>query len=79
MSQYKVIKLFADLQDSNHEYNVGDVFPRNGKTVSDARIAELSSENNARGVPLIQLVEGKKKEEAPKSTSAKAKARKKTK
>lgn len=79
MSQYKVIKLFADLQDSNHEYNVGDVFPRNGKTVSDARIAELSSENNARGVPLIQLVEGQKKEEAPKSTSAKAKARKKTK
>lgn len=79
MSQYKVIKLFADLQDSNHEYNVGDVFPRNGKTVSDARIAELSSENNARGIPLIQLVEGQKKEEAPKSTSAKAKARKKTK
>ena len=38
---YKVIKLFADLQDNNHVYEVGDIFPREGLKVSEARLAEL--------------------------------------
>lgn len=54
---YKVIKLFADLQDNNHVYNIGDVFPRSGVEVTEERLAELASSNNKQGVPLIEKVE----------------------
>ena len=50
---YKVIKLFADLQDNNHVYNVGDTYPRKGVSVTDARIAELAGNTNKQGTPLI--------------------------
>ena len=53
---YRVIKYFTDLQDDHHAYNVGDVFPRDGKKVTDARIAELASKANKQGVPLIEKV-----------------------
>ena len=53
---YKVIKYFADLQDKNHEYHVGDTFPREGLEVSKDRLAELAGSNNKQGVPLIELV-----------------------
>ena len=52
---YKVIHFFNDLQDFNHAYHVGDVYPRMGVRVSDARIAELSSSKNKQGKPLIAL------------------------
>lgn len=58
---YKVIKYFVDLQDSNYEYHAGDIFPRSGMTVSEDRLAELAGSENKQGVPLIQLVEPKKK------------------
>ena len=51
---FKVIKVFADLQDNNHVYNVGDVYPRKGLSVTDARIAELAGSTNKQGVPLIR-------------------------
>ena len=54
---YKVIKLFADLHDNNHVYNVGDAFPREGITVTEGRIAELAGSNNKQGVPLIAKIE----------------------
>lgn len=50
---YKVIVRFKDLKDNGHLYNVGDVYPRKGKRASKARIAELSSTENKRGVALI--------------------------
>lgn len=53
----KVIKYFTDLQDSNHEYNEGDVFPRKGKEVSEERLTELSTKNNRQGTPLIERVQ----------------------
>lgn len=64
---YKVIKRFHDLQDATktksgevyHEYNVGDVFPRDGVEVSKERLAELAGSDNKQGVPLIELVEEK--------------------
>ena len=56
---FKVIKLFADLQDGNHVYNVGDEDPRKGLKVTDGRIAELSGSNNKQGTPLIVAVEEK--------------------
>lgn len=53
---FKVIKFFTDLQDNNHPYQVGDIFPRPDMIVSKERIAELSSSKNARGVPLIEEI-----------------------
>lgn len=53
---YRVIAFFIDLQDGEHPYNVGDAFPREGRTVSEERIRELSGCNNKRRMPLIELV-----------------------
>ena len=58
---YKVIKSFTDLQDNNYAYYVGDTFPHNGVDVCDERIAELASDKNRRGVPLIEEVVEKPK------------------
>ena len=68
---YKAIKSFSDLQDNRHKYLVGDIFPRKGLSVSDERIAELSTNNNRRGEPMIaEVIEEKKKEEPkPKATT----------
>ena len=63
---YKVVKFFTDLQDNNHPYHEGDKFPREGVSASEERLAELASENNKRGVPLIA-------KETPKKTPAKRK------
>ena len=58
---YRVIKSFTDLQDNNYAYYVGDTFPRNGVEVGAERIAELSSDKNLQGVPLIEEVVEKPK------------------
>ena len=58
---YKVIKSFTDLQDNNYAYYVGDTFPRNGVEVDAERIAELSSDKNLQGVPLIEEIAEKPK------------------
>lgn len=52
---YKVIHRFTDLQDFNHLYNVGDLFPRIGMKVSQSRIDELASGKNKLKTPLIKL------------------------
>ena len=57
---YKVIHRFTDLQDFNHLYNVGDLFPRIGMKVSQARIDELASSKNKLKTPLIELEKDKK-------------------
>ena len=57
---YKVIHRFADLQDFNHLYNVGDLFPRIGMKVSQSRIDELASNKNKFKTPLIKLENDKK-------------------
>lgn len=59
---YQVIKFFTDLQDNDHEYREGDVFPREGIKVSKKRLKELSTEENLQGVPLIEFVEPEKRE-----------------
>ena len=65
---YKVIKSFTDLQDNNHAYYVGDTFPHNGVDVGSERIAELSSDKNLQGVPLIEeIVENPKRTRKKKS------------
>lgn len=52
---YKVIRYFTDAQDNEYAYNVGDVYPRKGHTVSKSRINDLLSGNNFQKVPLIAL------------------------
>jgi len=70
---YKVIEYFTDLQDNSYIYNPGDEFPREGLTVSDARLKELSGKNNKQGKPLIEKV----KEESPKEEIEKVTSKKK--
>ena len=58
---YKVIKSFTDLQDNNYAYYVGDTFPHDGVDVDAERTAELASDKNRLGVPLIEEVAEKPK------------------
>ena len=60
---YKVLKYFTDLQDNGYPYNEGDIFPRDGLVVSEARLKELSSTRNRRKEVLIKLVEEEVQEE----------------
>lgn len=53
---YKVIRYFEDLQDNGYRYHEGDVFPRDGLSVSAARIKELSGSKNLQHTPLIKAV-----------------------
>lgn len=54
---YKAIERFKDLKDDRFLYDVGDKFPRKGKRVSKARLAELLGSDNRRGRPVIAEVE----------------------
>lgn len=54
---YKVIKSFSDLQDNGFVYEVGDVFPRLGKEITQERADELASKNNKRKEALIKYIE----------------------
>ena len=79
---YKVLEAFTDIQDNNHIYRTGDTFPRDGVVASKERLAELYSDNNKRGIPLIEYVEEKPKPEKktagrPKSKKTPAKTAKK--
>ena len=58
---YRVVHKFYDLQDNNHAYSVGDTFPHNGVGVDAERIAELASDKNRLGVPLIEEIAEKPK------------------
>ena len=50
---YTVIHDFADLQDGEHIYRVGDSFPRSGVKPTSGRIVELLSNGNRIGTALI--------------------------
>lgn len=62
---YKVLAYFTDLQDNNHPYDEGDIFPRDGLSVSENRLQELSSTQNRRKIKLIELVEDKQEPPKP--------------
>ena len=64
---YKVLAYFTDLQDNGHPYNEGDTFPRDGLTVTQARLNELSSTRNRRKIKLIELVEDKEEQKYTKT------------
>ena len=60
---YKVIHYFEDMQDRNHPYNEGDIFPRDGYSVSEERIKELLSDRNRQHKPLIVFAENEPQKE----------------
>ncbi len=53
---YRVITNFVDLQDNNRLYRSGDVYPRNGITVSEKRLNELLTDKNRKHTPVIEVV-----------------------
>ena len=57
----RVVHKFYDLKDNNHAYSVGDTFTHNGVEVGAERIAELASDKNRLGVPLIEEIVEKPK------------------
>ena len=57
---YKTVKAFRDLK-TNLVYAVGDTFPHNGVDADAERIAELASDKNRLGVPLIEEIAPKPK------------------
>ena len=65
---HKVIRKFFDLQDNDHMYSEGDIFPHNNMEVGQERIEELLSNRNKMGVPLIEEIEEKPKRGRKKKT-----------
>ena len=55
--KYIVLSEFADLQDEEHVYGIGDEYPRKGYSPSAERVDELSTWKNLLHKPLIQKVE----------------------
>ena len=53
---HRVLKYFTDIQDNGFAYHEGDIFPREGITVSKERLKELSSSANRRKMPVIEEV-----------------------
>ena len=70
---YKVVRYFEDMQDNRHPYKVGDTYPRKGFEPDAARILELSTDANRRGVALIEEVQSEKAlEDVPKKRGRKS-------
>ena len=68
---YRVIEYFEDLQDNRRPYNVGDVFPKGNKKVTEQRLNELATDKNRRRIPLIKKVEEPKVEKPAKKANKK--------
>ena len=66
---YRVIKHFVDLQDSNHKYDIGDIYPRKGLNVLQSRINELATNKNLQKTPLIEEIPEKAEEPKKKTKS----------
>lgn len=56
MAIYVAIDYFEDTKDDKTAYKPGTIYPRSGVKVSKARFEELASTSNAKGVPVIQLL-----------------------
>ncbi|MCP1124567.1 termination factor Rho [Bacillus sp. 3103sda1] len=46
MTQYKVVSRFKETKHAGHIYEVGDMYPADGKKASKARLEELSTTKN---------------------------------
>lgn len=63
---YRALVTFTDLQDGNYKYSEGDTYPRAGYDPPVIRVAELLSNKNRRGMPVIESVEDSTGAEKPK-------------
>lgn len=76
---YIATEHFVDLADKKRRaYNAGEKYPADGVTVSEARLAELSSDRNKRKRPVIAAVAGaddELQENAEQKTAEKPKAK----
>ena len=57
-----VYKGWKDMEDENHLYKKGDIYPREGLKPTKKRIKELSSKNNKIGEILIEAVKVEKED-----------------
>ena len=57
-----VYKAFKDIEDNDHVYMKGDIYPREGLKPTKKRIAELSSTKNKIGEILIEAVKVEKED-----------------
>lgn len=57
-------KPWKDLEDNDHIYRNGDIYPREGLEPSKGRIKELTTNKNKIGEILIKKVEIEKKEQS---------------
>lgn len=83
--KYKVIVEFADLEDGNHVYHVGDTYPRQGLAPAKERVEFLHSSQNLLHTPVIEAVDAMNEpveqgtveatEEKPKTAEEKPKRR----
>lgn len=53
---YRVIVAFTDAKDNRHIYWTGDEYPRSGAKPTSARIKQLTTDKNKRGIPLIEEI-----------------------
>ena len=60
---YEVIKAFADREDKNRSYKIGDKYPREGFEPSEERIGFLMSYETTLGEPVIAEVKEDTEEE----------------
>lgn len=67
---FRVVEDFCDLMDNGRLCKAGEVYPRPGFSVSDARLAELAGMDNRIGHALIKAVDPPKQaaEDKPKET-----------
>ena len=70
---YKAIETFTDLQDNNHRYQAGDIFPREGLRVTKKRLEDLLTGNNKRHKPMIEEIPEEIPEETKKPVPKKGK------
>lgn len=70
---YKVIRPFKDLVDpENHDYAVGDIFPREGYEPTDTFTNGLLTGNNTAGSIFLEVLgEDEPKKPAPKTKEVK--------
>lgn len=52
--KYVAVKAFTDLQDGNHVYKEGHVYPRDNKKADPKRVEELSTKKNRRKEAVIK-------------------------
>ena len=69
---YRVITLFADLEDNKHLYHAGDEYPRKGYKPSIERIEFLLSNRNLLGTPVIEQVTAAKEAKEAKEVAKNA-------